>query len=86
MLAYYYENMAPIPAHSGDCGPAHSNLRIDTELEDGYVEGGYHPVTLGDTFGGTSEKERYKIIHKLGFGENCTVRLARDTKYALHRA
>ena len=46
----------------------------DVENIEGYQTGGYHPVTIGDTFGG-----QYKIIHKLGFGGFATVWLARDT-------
>ena len=38
-----------------------------------YRPGGYHPVHLGDVY-----HERYRVIHKLGFGANSTVWLARD--------
>lgn len=41
-----------------------------------YRSGGYHPVHLGDTMHGG----RYKIMHKLGWGRDGTVWLARDTK------
>ena len=39
-----------------------------------YKPGGYHPVHLGDIY------QRYKVIHKLGFGSYSTVWLARDLK------
>lgn len=39
-----------------------------------YRFGGYHPVRIGDRFKG----ERYKILHKLGFGGFSTTWLARD--------
>ncbi|OAA63429.1 protein kinase domain protein [Niveomyces insectorum RCEF 264] len=41
-------------------------------LED-YKKGGYHPVTIGDTYNG-----RYLIVDKLGYGGYSTVWLARD--------
>lgn len=40
-----------------------------------YRAGGYHPVNLGDTF----SNDRYRIIHKLGWGSYSTVWLARDS-------
>ena len=45
------------------------------DLEDPhrYRPGGYHPVHLGDIY-----YERYRVIHKLGFGSYSTVWLARD--------
>ncbi|KAG6106269.1 hypothetical protein E4U14_004701, partial [Claviceps sp. LM454 group G7] len=39
-----------------------------------YKHGGYHPVSLGDTF----DSKRYTILRKLGYGERSTVWLARD--------
>ena len=53
---------------------------IDLEVEDltNYEIGGYHPVHIGDTF-----DDRYKVIHKLGYGGSETVWLARDN--SLHR-
>jgi hypothetical protein len=36
--------------------------------------GGFHPVSLGDTF----KAGRYKVYHKLGWGGFSTVWLARD--------
>ena len=43
------------------------------EYLDGYRPGGYHPVHLGDVY-----HERYKVLHKLGFGSYSTVWIARD--------
>lgn len=48
-------------------------LSLEVELLGNYELGGYHPVHLGDTF-----RERYTVIHKLGFGGSGTVWLARD--------
>jgi hypothetical protein len=40
-----------------------------------YRAGGYHPVSLGDTFNG-----RYTVLQKLGFGQYSTVWLASDAR------
>jgi len=48
----------------------------DEGTED-YRRGGYHPVNIGDYF--KSEKTRYRIEKKLGWGHFSTVWLARDT-------
>ena len=45
----------------------------EAESPDRYRPGGYHPVHIGDFV-----HERYKVIHKLGFGTFSTVWLARD--------
>ena len=45
----------------------------DVESPHYYRPGGYHPVHLGDVY-----RERYRVIHKLGFGAYSTVWLARD--------
>ncbi|KAG6003520.1 hypothetical protein E4U21_001920 [Claviceps maximensis] len=44
-----------------------------------YDPGGYHPVCLGDTF----KDNRYRVIHKLGWGGHATVWLARDTVFKI---
>ncbi|XP_014561916.1 hypothetical protein COCVIDRAFT_33148 [Bipolaris victoriae FI3] len=41
-----------------------------------YCKGGYHPVHLGDYL----NNERYKILHKSGWGGYSTVWAARDTR------
>ena len=52
------------------------------ELIESYRIGGFHPVDIGDTF----KADRYKIVRKLGHGQNSTVWLAQDTKYHHSRA
>ncbi|XP_006463277.1 hypothetical protein AGABI2DRAFT_152487 [Agaricus bisporus var. bisporus H97] len=45
------------------------------DIED-YQTGGYHPISIGDTF----NHGRFRILHKLGFGGSSTVWLARDQR------
>jgi len=45
----------------------------DVEAPEFYEPGGYHPVSIGDTF-----QDRYRIVNKLGHGGYSTVWLARD--------
>lgn len=49
------------------------------ESPDRYRPGGYHPVHLGDVY-----YQRYRIIHKLGYGTYSTVWLARDLQRTTH--
>lgn len=53
----------------------------DAEHLNGYCPGGYHVVRLGDRL-----KERYEIIHKLGFGSYSTIWLARDRQEGVNVA
>ncbi|KFZ07582.1 hypothetical protein V501_06315 [Pseudogymnoascus sp. VKM F-4519 (FW-2642)] len=52
------------------------NLLYTQESLSRYRQGGYHPVTLGNTF----NDSRYTVLHKLGWGGYSTVWLARDKK------
>ncbi|KAF3481875.1 uncharacterized protein GIQ15_04634 [Arthroderma uncinatum] len=47
---------------------------------EGYFPGGYHPTHINDEFCG----DRYKIIHKLGYGSYSTVWLAHDREKNRH--
>lgn len=46
------------------------------EEPDHYKAGGFHPISLGDTF----DSCQYTILRKLGYGQYSTVWLARDSK------
>ena len=48
----------------------------DCEDPEQYCKGGYHPVTIGDTFQGG----RFTVIHKLGYGGGATVWLSQDSE------
>jgi Protein kinase domain len=48
----------------------------DDEGDDGYKQGGYHPVSLGDRFNGA----RYTVVQKLGWGHFSTVWMSHDNK------
>ncbi|EEH37963.2 hypothetical protein PAAG_00884 [Paracoccidioides lutzii Pb01] len=52
-----------------------SSHAVGEELNS-YGAGGFHPVSLGDTF----DAGRYRILRKLGYGQYSTVWLARDFK------
>ncbi|QPG97341.1 hypothetical protein C2857_006169 [Epichloe festucae Fl1] len=51
------------------------------ERLDYYRPGGYHPIQIGDVF-----QQRYRIIHKLGYGSYSTIWLARDEQIATYVA
>ena len=50
-----------------------SRLDVIENIED-YQPGGYHPISVGDTF----DHGRFRVLHKLGFGGSSTVWMARD--------
>lgn len=45
-----------------------------------YSVGGLHVVHVGEVYGG-----KYEVVRKLGFGQQCTVWLAKDSTYTLLR-
>lgn len=55
------------------CNPVSNLLHTQEEIAK-YCPGGYHPVSVGDTFKGG----RYRVAHKLGWGNFSTVWLVRD--------
>ena len=48
-------------------------FEIDLEDFEHYTIGGYHPTKIEDTF----HRDRYQVVHKLGFGGYSTIWLAR---------
>jgi serine/threonine protein kinase len=57
---------------SSNPGPVYERLE-DVERLEYYRPGGYHPIQIGNYL-----HERYRIVHKLGYGSFSTVWLARD--------
>ena len=55
------------------CQPPSNSLH-DQEKIARYRPGGFHPLSLGDTF----KEGRYRVAHKLGWGGFSTVWLSRD--------
>ncbi|MCJ1267150.1 serine/threonine protein kinase, CMGC group [Lobaria immixta] len=54
----------------------------EEEDSEDYCKGGYHPVTVGETF----KDGRYVVVRKLGWGHFSTVWLSRDTVNGRHVA
>ena len=54
----------------------------EEEDSEDYVKGGYHPVTIGETY----NHGRYVVVRKLGWGHFSTVWLSRDTQSNKHVA
>ncbi|GKT59583.1 protein kinase domain-containing protein [Colletotrichum tofieldiae] len=53
----------------------------DVERLDFYRPGGYHPIEIGERL-----RDRYIVVHKLGFGRYSTLWLARDEQLAKYVA
>lgn len=53
----------------------------DVERMEYYRAGGYHSVTIGDSF-----HDRYRVVHKLGHGTYSTIWLARDERSNIYVA
>ncbi|KAK2821836.1 hypothetical protein FQN49_007622, partial [Arthroderma sp. PD_2] len=54
----------------------------DEEDSEDYCKGGYHPVSVGETY----NNGRYIVVRKLGWGHFSTVWLSRDTTTGKHVA
>ena len=54
----------------------------DEEDSEDYCKGGYHPVTVGETY----NNGKYVVVRKLGWGHFSTVWLSRDTNTGRHVA
>lgn len=79
-LASTYPNYRPRIATMSTHRPLYEHID-DVERLDYYRQGGYHPIRIGDTF-----QDRYRIVHKLGYGSYSTIWLARDEQMAKYVA
>lgn len=80
----------PIPSHSTQLGrnltttstsPFVYKLIEDVERLERYRPGGFHPIYIGDRL-----HERYRVVHKLGYGAFSTIWLARDERLSKYVA
>ncbi|KAM0811674.1 putative Kinase domain-containing protein [Seiridium cardinale] len=73
-------NVGPQIATKSTRGPLYEHVD-DVERLDYYRPGAYHPIEIGDIF-----QNRYRIVHKLGYGSYSTIWLARDDQKAKYVA
>lgn len=62
---------------SADSGSAEDYSDDEEEGEDGYKPGGYHRVSVGETY-----NQRYVVMKKLGWGHFSTVWMVKDKQFA----
>ncbi|KAK2073405.1 hypothetical protein P8C59_007692 [Phyllachora maydis] len=79
--AHLSSAMANSPASSSSLEEAADNTADEEDSED-YCKGGYHPVTIGETF----KDAKYTVVRKLGWGHFSTVWLSRDNTTGKHVA
>ncbi|EFP89471.1 serine/threonine protein kinase, CMGC group [Puccinia graminis f. sp. tritici] len=76
-------NLNPIGSPGAASDASYESIQTDEEEKPSdYDKGGYHPVTIGETFC----DGRYLIVRKLGWGHFSTVWLAHDTHLNRHVA
>ncbi|KAI9769983.1 MAG: serine/threonine protein kinase, CMGC group [Geoglossum simile] len=71
---------SPSSTSSGNEDPAENTA--DEEDSEDYCKGGYHPVSVGETF----KDGKYTVVRKLGWGHFSTVWLSRDNETGKHVA
>ncbi|KKK26969.1 serine protein [Aspergillus rambellii] len=75
------ESVPPSRSGSSSSGEELETTAEEEDSED-YCKGGYHPVTIGETY----NNGRYVVVRKLGWGHFSTVWLSRDTTTGKHVA
>lgn len=73
-----------VPPSRSSSSSSGEELETTAEEEDSedYCKGGYHPVSVGETY----NNGRYVVVRKLGWGHFSTVWLSRDTTTGKHVA
>ncbi|RHZ69829.1 hypothetical protein CDV55_108221 [Aspergillus turcosus] len=74
-------DVPPSRSASSSSGEEPETTAEEEDSED-YCKGGYHPVTVGETY----NNGRYVVVRKLGWGHFSTVWLSRDTTTGKHVA
>ena len=74
-----YVTRSPSSSSSGDDT---AGAAADEEDSEDYCKGGYHPVSVGETY----NNGKYVVVRKLGWGHFSTVWLSRDTVTGRHVA
>ena len=67
---------------SSSSSPEEVENTAEEEDSEDYCKGGYHPVSVGETY----KEGRYIVVRKLGWGHFSTVWLSRDTTNGRHVA
>ncbi|RMJ24063.1 protein kinase dsk1 [Aspergillus sp. HF37] len=80
----YQQKTGYDPPLSRSASPSDDEPEPTAEEEDSedYCKGGYHPVSVGETY----NNGRYVVVRKLGWGHFSTVWLSRDTATGKHVA
>lgn len=76
LKALIFKNFSSILAKAPKMDLITHTCGIDAEPLNRYRVGGYHPISLGDSF----KDGRYKVLHKLGWGGYSTVWAAKDSR------
>ncbi|SLM38588.1 cmgc srpk protein kinase [Lasallia pustulata] len=80
-LSHQKAQLSRSSSSSSSPDDAAENTAEEEDSED-YCKGGYHPVTVGETF----KDGKYIVVRKLGWGHFSTVWLSRDTQSGRHVA
>jgi serine/threonine-protein kinase SRPK3 len=79
--ASYGSHISRSPSSSSS-GDDTAGATADEEDSEDYCKGGYHPVSVGETY----NNGKYVVVRKLGWGHFSTVWLSRDTATGKHVA
>ena len=78
----HQKGQASRSSSSSSSGDEGTEVTAEEEDSEDYCRGGYHPVSVGETY----KDGKYIIVRKLGWGHFSTVWLSRDTESGRHVA